>query len=163
LQRRAEAELQQRLIDLESRTSAMQEGLEAERAARERSEALLEEMRRGHLRMEGLVGEMKAIVERLNTAIAAEGQVEEPRLAMAPPAARPEVGRSPEPDLAVEQRGAEMADALAAAVERLRSRAEAAPALPPASIPVPVLRPTHKHAMSLIGRWRNRRKQRRSG
>jgi hypothetical protein len=60
-----------------------------------------------------------------------------------------------------ESRGVEMADALAAAVERLRARAEAA-----APVEVHPSRPTaarapHKHSMSLIRRLLNRRKQRR--
>jgi len=55
-----------------------------------------------------------------------------------------------------------MADALAAAVERLRERALAAPELQPEPTAPPVVRVPHKHSMSLIGRWRFRRKQRRS-
>jgi hypothetical protein len=54
-----------------------------------------------------------------------------------------------------------MADALAAAVERLRARAEATVAAPSASSVPPIVREPHKHSMSLIGRWRLRRKQRR--
>ena len=57
---------------------------------------------------------------------------------------------------------------IAAAVERLRARADAAPApLPPESAEPAgrsseaAGRPAHKHSMSLIGRVRNRRKQRR--
>ena len=70
-------------------------------------------MREGHRRLELLLGEMNGIVARVTTALARD---ERPALAPAPaPAASPEV------------RGAEMADALAAAVERLRARAEATP------------------------------------
>jgi hypothetical protein len=65
-----------------------------------------------------------------------------------------------------EARGGEMAEALAAAVERLRARVEEQP---PAAAAV-VQRPPHKHSMSLIGRTRlrlrrrrERRKQRRAG
>ena len=55
-----------------------------------------------------------------------------------------------------------MAEALAAAVERLRARAEAAvPEELPAATKVPEL-PRYKHSLSLVGRWRIRRKQRRS-
>ena len=55
-----------------------------------------------------------------------------------------------------------MADALAAAVERLRARADAAPAVPEQA-PRPVAaRVPHKHSLSLIARLRIRRKQRRS-
>jgi hypothetical protein len=57
-----------------------------------------------------------------------------------------------------EARGGEMAEALAAAVERLRARVEEQPPVPAAAA---VHRPPHKHSMSLIGRWRMRRKQRR--
>ncbi len=61
---------------------------------------------------------------------------------------------------APDARGAEMAEALAAAVERLRARAEAA-SRPIEDPPVTFLvRPPHKHSMSLIARWRKRRKQR---
>jgi hypothetical protein len=63
-----------------------------------------------------------------------------------------------------------MADALAAAVERLRARAQASPPSPEQDAPQAevdpptpaVKRPAHKHSLSLIGRIRNRRKQRRS-
>ncbi len=62
-------------------------------------------------------------------------------------------------------RSAEMAEALAAAVERLRARAEEQDAQPG---PPATTRPAHKHSMSLItrtrlalGRRRERRKQRR--
>lgn len=140
--RRAEDELQTRLDELEGRAGQMQQGLAQEREARERSEALLESMRQGHGRMEGLVGEMKGIVDRLSSAVAAEARTSTV---------------TPTPS------GAEMADALAAAVERLRARAETVD-LPPdlTSTPPPVIRPTHKHSLSLIGRVRLRRKQRRS-
>jgi chromosome segregation ATPase len=171
--RRAEEELLTRLGDLESRTNQMQQGLQEERAARERSEALLEGMREGHRRMEGLVGEMKGIVERLTTALARE---------------------APSQPLPPVPSGAEMADALAAAVERLRARAEAVPdaeletfpeGAPPmapgvvAQAPAPeslqaapeaaqlpadpvLVRPRYKHSLSLIGRLRLARKQRRA-
>jgi hypothetical protein len=78
------------------------------------------------------------------------------------PPARPYASTSAEP---LQQRGQEMADALAVAVERLRARAEnvpaAAPQSPPETRPEPVERVPHKHSMSLIGRIRFRRKQRR--
>jgi hypothetical protein len=54
------------------------------------------------------------------------------------------------------ERNGEMVDALAAAVERLRARV--ADSTPPAAAPKP---PPHKHSMSLIGRIRRRRKERR--
>ena len=56
-----------------------------------------------------------------------------------------------------------MADALAAAVERLRARAQESVVVQPDTAPVttPEQRTPHKHSMSLIGRLRLRRKQRR--
>jgi hypothetical protein len=163
--RRAEHELHARLGELERRASEMQHGLAAERVARERSERLLESMREGHRQMEGLVGEMKGIVARLTAAFGAARR----------PDVRPDRAADPQPHLREGfapgearptepgplARGAEMADALAAAVERLRARAEAAPVAeqrPPAPA---VARPPYKHSMSLITRWRIRRKQRR--
>ena len=65
------------------------------------------------------------------------------------------------PHGAEDARGAEMADALAAAVERLRARAEAAAAAEPTPIAPTVVRVPHKHSMSLVRRLINRRKQRR--
>ena len=52
----------------------------------------------------------------------------------------------------------EMIEALAAAVERLRARVAEDGQVPPPAQPAP---PRHKHSMSLIGRWRLARKQRR--
>ncbi len=170
----AEQNLQARLTDLEQRAAEIQRGLEAERTARERSEQQLASMREGHGRMETLLAEMKGIVGRVSAALA----VEDEHPARALPVAAPEA------------RGAEMADALAAAVERLRARAEAAP-VPDAGAPAPsdeaheasappapetaawpapvVQRPTvavsppepHKHSLSWIARRRIKRKQRR--
>jgi hypothetical protein len=57
-----------------------------------------------------------------------------------------------------EARGGEMAEALAAAVERLRARVEEQPPMPTAAV---VHRPPHKHSMSLIGRTRLRLRRRR--
>lgn len=82
--------------------------------------------------------------------------------APATPAARPVQAGEGVPDSA---RSAEMAQALAAAVERLRARVEEQGAQPPARV---ATRPPHKHSMSLITRSRlalrrrrERRKQRR--
>jgi DNA repair exonuclease SbcCD ATPase subunit len=165
--RRAEADLQLRLSGLEARASEIQLGLEAERAARERSEALLQEIRAGHLRMETLLAQLRTIAARLG-----QGLRQSPAPAPADPKPPVPADRGPqigELDSAGEEiRGEEMAQALAAAVERLRARADAAPApLPPESAEPAgrsseaAGRPAHKHSMSLIGRVRNRRKQRR--
>jgi hypothetical protein len=55
-----------------------------------------------------------------------------------------------------------MSDALIAAVERLRARAEAAPALPEQPSPALLARPPHRHSMSWLARRRIKRKQRRA-
>ena len=68
--RSCELSLQARIAELERRASEIQRGLEAERAARERSERLLESMREGHRRMEALLGEMQGIVGRVSAALA---------------------------------------------------------------------------------------------
>lgn len=166
--RRAEHDLQARLDELEARAAQMQRGLDAERSARERTQAQLEAMRSGHTQMQRLVGEMKAIVERLTGAVAdiqtrgedtGAGRLAQPLGEAASSAPAPAGARG---DLSAQARGTEMADALAAAVERLRARAEATVEEPrPAAARPPVL-PMHKHSLSLIGRLRLRRKQRRS-
>jgi hypothetical protein len=186
----AEQDLQARLTDLERRALEIQSGLDAERAARERSERLLENMRQGSRRMEALLGDMKGIVARVTASLAVEqSQIGRPQIG------RSEVDRQ-QPVAAApgEARGAEMADALAAAVERLRARAEcAAPGpdaetaapTPEAAAPppgdgaaaaagdeavqgAPVVRasaaaqlPANKHSLSWIARRRIKRKQRR--
>ena len=165
--RRAEHELQARLDQLEARAAQMQRGLDAERAARERTQAQLETMTRGHAQMQQLVGDMKGLIERLSGAVAdvqvrhaAPGAVSAPlhRYAASSPAAP--VGAREQ--AAAQARGTEMADALAAAVERLRARAEATVEEPRAAAARPSALPRYKHSLSLIGRWRIRRKQRRS-
>ncbi len=123
--KRAEQELQGRVAELERRAAEIQDGLLAERSARERSERELASIREGHRRMEGLLGEVRAVVGRLGTVLASARRAPRPPAAPPPP---PPV--SPAARLAGEQRGAEMADALAAAVERLRERALSAPPLP---------------------------------
>ncbi len=131
--RRAEQDLQARMSDLERRALEIQRALDAERAARERSEQVLASMREGHRRMELLLGETKGLVSRASAALVAEQRAQ---------AARPPAAAGPP-----EVRGAEMADALAAAVERLRARAQdapppevqegAAPAPPVPEVPLP--------------------------
>jgi hypothetical protein len=106
---------------------------------------------------------------RAPTALAGELLVGEPAALQAPPPP-PQVheGRSPVPPghdatvVEAEARGAEMADALADAVERLRQRAEAGATVPEGSPVARVGTAPHKHSMSLIKRWRIRRKQRRA-
>jgi len=219
--RRSERELQARLTELECRALEINQALAAERAARERSERTLESIRRGHRMVESLVGDTRAIVARLAAAFARAQ-----RDAATPPPRPPhgetpalrepveaDASAAPESGIAAVARSAEMAGALAAAVERLRARAEepapdgmreaatavsgrgalatevtaavsatapGRPERPPFARPVPPSRPPvplpaaarvppaqaaklpqHKHSVSLIGRWRIRRKQRR--
>jgi chromosome segregation ATPase len=180
--------LHERLAELERRAVELRRGLEAERAARERTERLLESMRRGHRALERLVGELRGVVGRLRVAVAtvtAGDPTETERLAEArpdPSTARHRAARDSQPPSAsgrvVEEadRG-EMAEALAAAVERLRARVEdvgeaaagadegererpvpaSGRASPPGSRPAP-----HKHSASLLTRLRIRRKERRA-
>jgi DNA repair exonuclease SbcCD ATPase subunit len=122
--RRSEQDLQLRLSQLERRASEIQRGLEEERAARERSERQLQSMREGHRRMEVLLGEMKGIVARVSVVLAAGEQAARAG-ASAPASATAAVAGVP--PVAGEPRGGEMADALAAAVERLRARAASSP------------------------------------
>jgi len=86
-----------------------------------------------------------------------------PRAAVPPPSPGGTV--EPRSEASAQARSGEMAEALAAAVERLRARVEEQVARPPARVGT---HPPHKHSMSLIGRWRvavrgrrERRKQRR--
>jgi chaperonin cofactor prefoldin len=128
--------LQRRLEGAEQdgrRTSELAERLE-------NLESALAAIRESHRRMATTVGELKDVAMRLRTAVNAQP--------------------APEP---VPPRSEEMADALAAAVERLRARAQASVATQPDVTPSapPAAREPHKHSMSLIGRWRMRRKQRR--
>jgi hypothetical protein len=183
----SEQALQARLAELERRAQEIQQGLADERAARERSEALLQSMREGHLRMELLLAEMKDLVAHVTDALAAAER--ERLLSSAPQLARPPAPPTPPgragtpPPVALDTQGAEMADALAAAVERLRARADAAaepmpephhavgdahgavtgaPAAEssaPAAAPDPPPAP-HRHSMTLVGWFKYMRKQR---
>jgi hypothetical protein len=137
--RRSEQDLQLRLSELERRASEIQRGLEEERAARERSERQLQSMREGHRRMEVLLGEMKGIVARVSVVLAAGEQAARAGASTAAGASAPAVTGEP--------RGGEMADALAAAVERLRARAASSPeedAAPEQAPAAPELAPTHE-------------------
>jgi chromosome segregation ATPase len=161
---RGERELQLRLTELERRALQIRGEIDSERSSRERAEQQLQGMRAGYRRMELLIAELKAVMAQLRAAAAREPKPEQP----APVA----------PGIPGEQRE-ELADALAAAVERLRARAEASalepepeesPATPvgrrsselerPAVSPAAEHSP-HKHSMSLLTRLKRRRKQRR--
>jgi chromosome segregation ATPase len=106
-----ERELQLRLAELERRALEIHREIDVERVARERAESRLEEMRAGYRRMELLVGELRSVVGQLRAATTSS----------------PGAERAAAPAAGGEQRE-ELADALAAAVERLRARAEAAAA-----------------------------------
>lgn len=157
--------LRMRLSELEHQAEELHAGLAVERAARERAERLLEAMQQAQRGALALLGGLADTVSRLREAAL--------RTASAPPAPLP---APPAPEVPIPQqrplasgeaRGGEMAEALAAAVERLRARVEEQPPVPDVAA---VHRPPHKHSTSLIGRTRlrlrrrrERRKQRRTG
>jgi chromosome segregation ATPase len=138
---RAEADLQARLIALERRAEEIERGIGAERAAREQAEAQLRGLREGNARIQGLVRDLRGVVARLGAALTAAPAEPAPQAAQAPtehpvpaPPRRSALTASPsmarpviQPD--TQARDTEMAEALAAAVERLRARADAAPPL----------------------------------
>jgi len=179
--RRAEQEFQTRLAELERRAVEIHGGLEAERAARERSERLLERMRLAHRRVAALVGELMGVVARLRSAGAMAPAVHrEPMpewLARQDPVPRRAdrvPGASGGPAVAHRE---EMTEALAAAVERLRARVEDVPdaasevhaARPRSSAAssqqraaTAAGRPAHRHSESWLRRRSIRRKQRRA-
>jgi chromosome segregation ATPase len=168
-----ERELRLRLAELERRALEIGHEIDAERSARARAEQQLHEMRAGYRRMELLVSELKSGMVQLRAATASES-----------------LSQRPTPVVQVQQRE-ELAGALAAAVERLRARAEASmesgepvdgpsasvapelsrsPAAPPGGSSPELLRPPaapvgagtpHRHTMSLLTRARLKRKQRR--
>jgi chromosome segregation ATPase len=145
--RRSEQDLQTRMNELERRALEIEHGLESEHRARERSELLLEGMRDGHRRIEDLVGEMKGILARASAALVAEQ--------------RSQIAHQPVQTAVGDAPASEMADALAAAVERLRARAEtveSAHVAVPRALAAP---PLYKHSMSWFARRRIKRKQRR--
>jgi hypothetical protein len=132
--------LRQRLTEAEGdrlRTTELAERLE-------RVEGALETIRESHRRMAQTVGELKDVTIHLRAL------AERPSAPVVPVVP---LSAASSPALSAPQRE-EMADALAAAVERLRARAQQAPT------PAPARKP-HKHSMSLIGRLRYARKQRR--
>jgi chromosome segregation ATPase len=185
--RNAERELKERLSDLERRAIEIGRGLDSERAARERAERLLANMRDGHRRVREIVAELRGVILRLSGpapgSSADPPAPRQPRAPLSDPVeeARIETGEEGEIDAGDETvRREEMAAALAAAVQRLRARAEELPPeqlspeeqppepqpseerSPEQQLPPPARRqPPHKHSMSLIARLRAARKLRR--
>ncbi len=172
---RAEHVLRARVDELERRGGELEALLAEERAARGRAERALEQLRSAQRSAQALLGGLAETVARLRDA-AARPAAEPPPVAEPPPPA-PDLPRAPAPppdlrpprERVAEAQHGEMAEALAAAVERLRARVEeqTTPAPPAAAAPV-ARRVAHKHSMSLIGRMRlalrtrrERRKQRR--
>ncbi len=174
--------LRARVAEVERRAGWLAQEIESERRARERTERELEAMRESHATMAVTVSELRDVARRLRdaAALSASRSPAVPALPVLPTPARAGQEQS-------QVRREEMADALAAAVERLRARAEEslaqpqqAPveASPPPPAPVespvalaiasapsagakPAIEPKpHKHSMSLIGRLRYARKHR---
>ncbi|HEY5342786.1 MAG TPA: hypothetical protein VIJ66_03915 [Solirubrobacteraceae bacterium] len=167
-----ERELRARFAELERHALEIRHEIDGERTARLEAERRLVEMRAGYRRMERLVAELKGTMAQLRVAATRE----------------PSAGGTTQRPVAPAEHREELADALAAAVERLRARAEAAASEPgellgdpagepgelaqaPAPGPSAELdrpsvvaaeqRPPHRHSMSLLGRVKLRRKQRR--
>jgi hypothetical protein len=164
---RTERSLQARLVELERRAIEIQRGLEHERIERGRAERLLADMRRTHRSAQGLVGELADALAQLKGASAGASATPAPTVAEPRAPRRPvsSASASAAPDAgggaSAQAPGGEMAEALAAAVERLRARVEEQPAQPPAPAQA---RAPHKHSMSLITRSRialRRRRERR--
>jgi hypothetical protein len=177
---------EERCLDAEQRCfRAERRRFEAERR-REQVEELLAQSRRAGFRMAQIVAELRGLVLQLHDAArpptglvetgadgrSADGQRSESPASLAP-------GRSSAGSAPGELSGEQMVDALSAAIVRLRANVEAvgarsersaqtgaAPAVraetPAWSGPPPArqTRAPHKHSMSWIARWRNRRKQR---
>jgi hypothetical protein len=159
-ERRARLAEEQRLQAEGRCFAAERRRLDAERKL-EQVQQCLAQARQSGVRMQAIVGELGELARHLRRAL-------EPGLQPTP---APAQSGADQPG--ADQR-AEMADALAAAVERLRARVAAVDEVEPAPIPAPVravtppasIRPAHKHSMSAIARWRSRwrngRKQRRA-
>lgn len=145
--------LQARITEVERHASQLAQEIESERRARERTEHELDAMRESHSTMAATVGELRVLARKL-------------RDAAAPSASRSSVPDVPLPaapaQASSQVRSEEMADALAAAVERLRARAQES-SLPPqvSDTALTTKSKPHKHSRSLIGRWRAARKHRR--
>ncbi len=171
--------LQARVAEVERRAARLTEEVESERRARERIERELEAMRESHAAMAVTVSELRDVARKLRDAALASSAGRSP----AAPASVQAVALQ----VPSQARRDEMTDALAAAVERLRARAEesslpsqalepepepvtAAPSAEPqiavtpnAGAEIAIKPEPHKHSMSLIGRWRYARKHRREG
>ncbi len=161
----SERELKERLTDLERRAIEIGRGLDSERAARERAERLLANMRDGHRRVREIVAELRRVILRLSDTPPRPSADLTVGVRLVRPVPEPldaaELGR-----LAGDgtERRDEMAEALAAAVQRLRARAQEQlpdPQSEPQRPEPAGRRPPHKHSMSLIARLRAARKQRR--
>jgi hypothetical protein len=178
--RRAEGAFQARLAELERRAVDIHGGLEAERAARERSERLLENMRLAHRRVVAVVRELMGVVAKLRAATLAPAAHTEPppewlaQRDLPPRRGEPAPGAWSGPDRAHRE---EMTEALAAAVERLRARVEDVGDAPvsseqagagsageasPQALGPQVERVPHRHTQSWLARRSIRRKQRRA-
>lgn len=188
---RSERALRERLGELERQAGEIQGGLEAERAARRHAEQMLAELQQAQRSAQVLLGGLAETVARLREA-ALRPQEHEPSRAPSseaplvhavteqapprapqPPAVAP-LAPAPPPQARPlptdEAAGSEMAEALAAAVERLRARVEEQVATQAGPMqPSSAKAPPHKHTMSLIARtrlalkrWREQRKQRRT-
>jgi hypothetical protein len=188
---RAERALRARVSELEGAALQMHGALEAERAARRRAEYLLDALREVQRGALGLLGGLADTIARLREASIAAAPPSPPPPSPQPrptPAPRPaaeerSLVRSPAAHpLAPAQRlrearpadcgelsratgedarSAEMAEALASAVQRLRARVEEQATTSAAPV---ATRPVHKHSMSLITRTRlalRRRRERR--
>ncbi len=175
---RAERALRARLDELERRAEDLEDVLAQERSARGRAERALEQLRSAQRTAQALLGGLAETVAGLREAAMRETPAPPTApsptapLPAAPPPAAAETPRAPAPppdlrpprerERLVAAQGGEMAEALAAAVERLRARVEEQ-APPAATTPAPqrALLPSHKHAMSMIGRARLRVRLRR--
>jgi len=188
---RAERALKARVSELEGAALQMHGALEAERAARRRAEYLLDALREAQRGALGLLGGLADTIARLREASIAAAPpsppprspqprptpvprpaAEERSLVRSPAAhplapaqrlreARPADGGELSRATGEDARSAEMAEALASAVQRLRARVEEQATTSAAPV---ATRPVHKHSMSLITRTRlalRRRRERR--
>ncbi len=188
---RAERALRARVSELEGAALQMNGALETERAARRRAEYLLDALREAQRGALGLLGGLADTIARLREASIAAAPpsppppsaqprptpvprpaAEERSLVRSPAAhplapaqrlreARPADGGELSRASGEDARSAEMAEALASAVQRLRARVEEQATTSAAPV---ATRPVHKHSMSLITRTRlalRRRRERR--